>query len=88
MLIAVPVAELSKRRNVEPVCAAQAALAALRLANAATGEQQMLHALALQGFIPAVGAFTDRCLRAPCLQQHHYHSEDSGRHPSRPCMLL
>lgn len=40
----------------------QVALSALRLTNAAAGDQQSLHALALQGLLPAVGTFTDRCL--------------------------
>lgn len=42
------------------MCHAQVALSALRLTNAAAAEQSTLHALALQGLIPAVGAFRDR----------------------------
>ena len=38
----------------------QVALSALRLTNAAAAEQSSLHALALQGLIPAVGAYSDR----------------------------
>lgn len=40
----------------------EVALSALRLTNAAAGDQQSLHALALQGLLPAVGSFTDRAV--------------------------